>query len=313
MVEEDEWSEAAGMLDGTAGRVGGEFAGLAPILMPELAEADDLELANAQGVRGNTNQVEVPLAILSQIKVKVKKLEKFDEVWRSSGIATKHKTSVWEDRLGASRKLVQGRNRLRVCLGHFGSTSYSAPRSDRYTLEMTDLTINAVQQSKWIALAARQLLAHPVRFHQVWSVRTGTHPLFVWEPVPPNDQYVSLGMVGTQEEETPPVRSVHCVPREWVEPAPEMTKMLWSDAGSSGKPGSLWAVGSLQLLVAAHGNESPGNKSWRLKRSRFTVRLHEASARDPRLLLCLRGRPIGAVAWEAAPMISHPSPMTLRP
>ena len=54
---------------------------------------------------------------------------------------------------------------------------------------------SAPQQSKWIALAARQLLAHPVRFHQVWSVRTGTHPLFVWEPVPPNDQYVSLGMV----------------------------------------------------------------------------------------------------------------------
>ena len=30
-----------------------------------------------------------------------------------------------------------------------------------------------------------------------------------------------------------------------------MMKMLWSDEGAAGKPGSLWAAGSLQLLVAA--------------------------------------------------------------
>ena len=95
--------------------------------------------------------------------------------------------------------------------------------------------------------------------------------MFVWEPVPPNENFIALGMVATQTEEPPPIRTVHCVPRAWVEPAPDLTKLVWSDAGSSGKPGSLWAVGSLQLLVAAQGNASPGGKSWKLVRTRFTL------------------------------------------
>jgi hypothetical protein len=67
-------------------------------------------------------------------------------------------------------------------------------------------------------------------------------------------------------------RSVHCVPRDWVEADPDLNKLIWSDAGASGKPGSLWAVGTLQTLVASLGHASPGSKSWRFKRTRFTVR-----------------------------------------
>jgi len=285
LVEEEEWSEAAGMVDGV-GR-GGEFVGLTPIPIPELAEVDDADAAEAAmggggvgvaaEVRGG-GRVEVPAAVLCQIKVKVKKLERADEVWRSSGIATKHKASIWEDRLGAARKLVQGRNRLRVNLGHFASASYSAPRADRYTLELTDLTVNSVQQSKWLALAARQCFVHPQRFHRVWGVQTGTYPLFVWEPVPPNEHFVALGMVATQTEEPPPARSVHCVPRDWVEADPDLNKLIWSDAGASGKPGSLWAVGTLQTLVASLGHASPGSKSWRFKRTRFTLGEHLGGA-----------------------------------
>ena len=271
VAEEEEWSEAAGMVDGGRGAVG-EFSGLTPIAVPEIAEVDDAEAAEAHASGGaRAGRVEVPTAVLDQIKLKVKKLDKFDEVWRSSGIATKQKASVWEDRLSASRKLVQGRNRMRVCLGHFASSSYAAPRAERYTLELTDLTINAVQQSKWLPLAARQCLVHPQRFHRVWGVQTGSQPLFVWEPIPPNDSFVALGMVATSTEEAPPIRSVHCVPSDWVEPAPELTKLLWQDAGSSGKPGSLWAIGSLSLLAATQGNASPSGKSWQLKRSRFTL------------------------------------------
>ena len=50
-----------------------------------------------------------------------------------------------------------------------------------------------------------------------------------------------------------------------------MTKLLWADAGASGKPGGLWACGMLQCLVAQSGNASPGGKSWKLKRTRFTL------------------------------------------
>lgn len=224
---------------------------------------------------------EVPLLVLSQIKVKIKKLERFDELWRSAGIATKHKASVWEDARSkpASRKLTQ-RNRQRLMLGHFCSSSYTAPRAERYALELTDLSITGVKQSKWLPLVVRRTFPHPARFHRVWSIQTGAQPLFVWEPVPADAEHVALGMVASRSEEPPSVRSVHCVPRAWVEPAPELVKMLWSDAGASGKPGSLWAVGSLQLLVAAPGNAAPGDKAWRLKHTRFTLSDHVSGRSD---------------------------------
>ena len=47
--------------------------------------------------------------------------------------------------------------------------------------------------------------------------------------------------------------------------------MLWSDSGASGKPGSIWSIGGLQLLGAAQGQTPPGDASWKLKRARFTL------------------------------------------
>lgn len=269
VAEAEEWSEAAAMVDGDGGAgPRAEFHGLVAVEIPELAEVDESEAVRLS----SAERSDVPQAVLEQLKVKAKPLAKFDELWRSSGIATKHKCSCWGDRLDSSRKMVGARNRIRVCLGHYGSSSYSAPKNDRYTLELTDLTLNAVQQSRWLPLAAKQCMPHPIRFHRVWGIQTGVQPLFVWEPVPHSADYVALGMVvTTKEDPPPPVRTVHCVPRDWVEPAPELTKMLWSDSGTSGKAGSLWAVGSLQLLAAAQGQQAPGDKSWRLKRTRFTL------------------------------------------
>jgi len=262
LSERDGTQEMTDELEGVALRP--EFQGLTAVTIPELAELDESEAIEAE------ETPQVPMEALSMVKVKVKKLEKFDEVWKSSGIATKHKTSIWEDRLSASRKVVGGRNRLRVCLGHYASSSYTAPRAERYTLELTDLSLNAVQQSKMLPLAVRQCFPHPLRFHRVWGIQTGTVPLFVWEPVPP-DGFVALGHVATHGEEPPSVRIVHCVPRSWVAAAPEMTKMLWSDSGASGKPGSLWSAGALGLLVAAQGQQAPGDKAYRLIRTRFTL------------------------------------------
>ena len=90
--------------------------------------------------------------------------------------------------------------------------------------------------------------------------------------MPPTSDYVALGMVATHVEEPPSVRTVYCVPVSWVDEAPELCKQIWTDAGSSGKPGSLWAAGTLNMLIAVAGNGAPGEgKSWRLKRSRWTL------------------------------------------
>lgn len=92
------------------------------------------------------------------------------------------------------------------------------------------------------------------------------------------------------------------MPRAWVEPAPDLVKMLWSDAGASGKPGSLWAVGTLQLLAASQGNQAPGDKAWKLKSSRFQLGDHLGVGQPPEW--DRKGERIAATRESAAVAIS---------
>ena len=104
----------------------------------------------------------------------------------------------------------------------------------------------------------------------MWALQSGTTPVFFWQPVPTDAAaYVALGMVATLSEEPPSTKLVQCVPRSWVEPAPDDVKMVWADSGAGGKPGSLWSVGSLGLLAAAQAQRPPVEMSWRLRRTRF--------------------------------------------
>ena len=111
----------------------------------------------------------------------------------------------------------------------------------------------------------------------MWALQSGTTPVFFWQPVPADAlTHVALGMVATLSEEAPSTKLVHCVPRAWVEPAPDDVKMVWQDSGAGGKPGSLWSVGSLGLLAAAQATRPPVEMSWRLRRTRFWLGESEA-------------------------------------
>ena len=83
--EDEDWSDE---LDDEPTR-SGQFIDLKPIPMRELLDAEE-ELSEREAA-------EVPVELLHQLKAKVQKLEKFDEVWRSSGIASKHKVSIWDE------------------------------------------------------------------------------------------------------------------------------------------------------------------------------------------------------------------------
>jgi len=248
---------------------------LKPIAMKELYETLEGDQERPRD--------EVPSHMLSAIKLKLQKLEKFDEVWHSKGIASKSKVSVWEGRLSTKRLAGGARNRTRVCLGHFATNSWSTPRGEKLVLEITDMSVNGFTPSKWLDAVVWQSLPHPARFHRVWGLQTGSDPIFFWHPVPPTSEFVALGMIVSSTEEPPSIKSVHCVPRNWVEPAPTEVKMLWSDSGASGKPGSIWSIGGLQLLGAAQGQTPPGDASWKLKRARFT--LGDGDMRAPRRAL----------------------------
>lgn len=118
---------------------------------------------------------------------------------------------------------------------------------------------------------------------QVWSFQVGTDDgqrLYVWEGIPPSDEFVCLGMVTSVADKAPALDSLRCVPRRWTTPSRDTPELVWENAGTGGRHGSLWVFGPLGLLVAAAGAKPP------------TEGLHalmpDALVFDPKLLLRLQ-------------------------
>ena len=123
-----------------------------------------------------------------------------------------------------------------------------------------------------------------VRYRLIWSksssaptTRFGglrskkTKPLFVWEPIAPDQEYVALGMICTTSSDPPKLDMVRCVPRQWVSPTSFRPVKIWNDSGTSGRPGSLWRVNSMGLMAACLGHDPPSGPFYELRADIFTT------------------------------------------
>ena len=73
----------------------------------------------------------------------------------------------------------------------------------------------------------------------------GDQHLFVWQPRPPSNAFVAMGMVATTSAQSPALEACRCVPRKWVVASVDSPVMLWRDSGSGGEPGSIWKTNDL--------------------------------------------------------------------
>jgi len=108
----------------------------------------------------------------------------------------------------------------------------------------------------------------------VWSLDHGKNKFYAWEPIPPSDEFVALGMVGSKTEDPPKVNCVRCVPREWVKNS-ETCEGIWNDSGAGGRSGSIWTINNMNLIKMKTGHDPPGGgyelKSWRFMLRQFSV------------------------------------------
>jgi hypothetical protein len=158
---------------------------------------------------------------------------------------------------------VFARNKVRLCVGHYPNNSFDYPgrmsgSNVRLLIEISDTACNNIQKSSILDSVVGRICPHPVRFRQVWNCHYGKgQALFVWKPVPPSQDFVALGMVATLTDEPPSVEDVHCVPKRWTLPARIKPRLVWSNTGMGGKPGSVWLVNSLNVLVVVQGHNAP--------------------------------------------------------
>ena len=224
-----------------------------------------------QNADGNKHKLAIPAPVLAGIKLKVKRVGKFTQIWTSQGSMSRLKGSVWEP---ADHKSTFKSNRAYVYLGHYSGMGYDNPNRDgtpRLTLEITDTTGSWVGGSSWLPFVLERYLPRPARYRLVWSITTGANPFYAWEPVPPSDDYVALGFVGTKSEKPPDVRMMRCVCKHWCTESKQL-KSIWNDSGSGGREGSIWIFNSMNLLGFVNGHDPPRRKPYDLKAHRFFLR-----------------------------------------
>ena len=223
-------------------------------------------------IGGDEKQViRIPEPVLAGIKIKVKKVARFQEVWTSRGSMSRRKIGVWEPiiQAGAFKQ-----NRAFVTLGHCVGSGYDNPNrdgKDRLSLELTDTTGNFMGGSGWLPHVLQKFLPHPARFRLVWKLTHGNNPFYAWEPIPPSDKYVALGFVGSKTDKPPDVRCIRCICKDWVRESTYVHK-VWDDTGSGGRVGAIWINNTMNLVGFVPGHDPPRQKPFDLKRQRFFLR-----------------------------------------
>jgi Ca2+-binding EF-hand superfamily protein len=215
--------------------------------------------------------VQIPQAVLAAIKVKVKQITKFAMVWNSQGSMSRDKASVWEPVVGGG---AFRQNKGAICLGHFCGVGYDNPNKDgrdRLCLEVTDTTGSWVGGSSWLPHVLDRYMPHPARFRLAWSVTHGSNPFYAWEPVPPGEEFVALGFIGTKVDKKPDVTCMRCVARDWCKPSGFLQK-VWDDSGSGGRQGSIWVFNTMNLVGFVSGSDPPRKKGYDLKSRRFFLK-----------------------------------------
>eukprot|EP00301_Raphidiophrys_heterophryoidea_P026236 c9007_g1_i1.p1 GENE.c9007_g1_i1~~c9007_g1_i1.p1 ORF type:complete len:1470 (+),score=397.75 c9007_g1_i1:657-4412(+) len=240
-----------------------------PLPTPEMLAALQLDNKEPESAK---QQLRASDELISNIFVHLVPQNSYEEMWTSRGSMAHKKASVWHmlTHVGFSKA-----NSKRVCLGDYAVEGFTSPnrKSKLLRMQLEDKNVMGIQSSTRLNDAARVRMPHPVRFRQVWSQQRGERPIYVWQPIPPSPDFVALGMLATNSEEPPEPESVHCVPKSWTNQIAEPPTFVWDDSGTGGRPGSIWRIGKLGLMVVTVGHEVPKGPFFELKDLEFNFTL----------------------------------------
>ena len=216
--------------------------------------------------------VQVADEVIAGMKLKLRKVKKSIKVWDSLGTDARDTVSIWSsppcqldspasqsssDATSAAAATAAAASWIvEVPVGVYCHESVKKRPTDASLLRLRDTQGGKVFGSTTIGHVIRRFMPYPRSFRLVWSKTGSDASLYVWRAVAPSARFVALGHVCTTSDDPPTVTSIHCVPRAWTTLATVPPKCVWTDAGTGGKPGSLW-VNPMGLLVAVEGHEPP--------------------------------------------------------
>ena len=129
------------------------------------------------------------------------------------------------------------------------------------SLQLRDRSV--FRDSKHLGRLLPRVLPRPRRYRLAWKETRGSSAIYVWALEPPDEAFVSLGMLATPSPEPPARDASRCVPRAWCEPVSEDgLQAVWQQ----GLAGGLWRVLQTGMLVASRNAEAPEGTCFQLRR-----------------------------------------------
>jgi len=233
-----------------AGDEGTFFETIPPHKIPELHESSDA---------GGAGGVKLTEEILNNFKAKSKPISEFIAVWNSQNTSSRQQVSIWAPILSVGWG---GVAKTRIMLCHYASAGFRNPLklkgAEKYeTIVLTDVATIRMKRAQTLAAVLKNLFPNPLRFREAWHMKRGARSLYCWKGIAP-DNFACLGQVFTSTDQPPKLTDIRCVPVKWVVSSKMQPIKIWDDTGSGGgKPGSLWLINDMNMVVMVTGHEPP--------------------------------------------------------
>eukprot|EP00941_MAST-03F_sp_MAST-3F-sp1_P005039 g5039.t1 len=227
------------------------------------------EIADVDGGDEESGAVSVDAKF---IKFKIVAPDAMELVWNSRGSGSRDTAAIWKPISKKGFFSGLSRPRCQLCIGHFANPGTLKPvqsEKSRFVIEATD-TGKFGSVSKRMEKALDQLLPMP-KFYRLKGSKKGKKPVYIWEPIPANNEYVAIGCIATTTSNPPRLSEVRCVQKSWLVPAEASPIAVWDDAGTSGKPMSLWTINAAGVLAASSSHSKPEDDFYDLISESFTV------------------------------------------
>ena len=232
-----------------AGDEGNFFETIPPHKIPELNEADN----------ENDGGIKLTEDILNNFKVKAKPITELIPVWNSQNTSSRTQVSLWAPSLSVGWG---GVSKTRLMLCHYASPGFRNPlklkgAENFQTILLTDVATIRMKRAQTLAAVLKNIFPNPVRYRETWHMKRGARSLYCWKGIAP-EGFACLGQVFTASDQPPKLTEIRCVPAKWVQASIMKPQKIWDDTGSGGgKPGSLWLINDMNMVVMVTGHDAP--------------------------------------------------------
>ncbi|KAH8582661.1 very large low complexity [Cryptosporidium sp. chipmunk genotype I] len=167
---------------------------------------------------------------LSKLKCKFNLHSNFHKVFEIPGVIT-----IWNpDQLEGKYRGVMKKNRERICFGQYGSGNYDLTMNNNNSsnsisgnfqsqiLEIIDNNSSSMSESSELKKFVNIVFPHPKKFKPIFrgsllipNTNMETGIFTIWKPIPPSNQFATLGILVTKGDEIPSINTIRCIPIHW--------------------------------------------------------------------------------------------------